>query len=95
MGERDAYIEKMKAKIDEWSADIDKFEAKARGAKADVKIKYEEQLAAMRGEREKARAKLRELQDASEDAWERLRQGAESAWTSMAKAFKDAAERFR
>jgi hypothetical protein len=95
MSKRDAYIEKMKARIDEWNADIDKLEAKAREARADMKIEYQEQLSAMRLEREKARGKLHELQEATEDAWEGLREGMESAWESMAKAFKDAADRFK
>jgi len=41
--DRDAYIEKMKAKIDEWNAEISKQEAKARAAQADMKLKYEDQ----------------------------------------------------
>ena len=60
-----------------------------------MKIRYQEQLSAMRLEREKARGKLHELQEATEDAWEGLREGMESAWESMAKAFKDAADRFK
>jgi chromosome segregation ATPase len=95
MSKREAYVQKMKARIDEWSADIERLEARARGAEADMKIKYQEQLAAMRQQREQAREKMRELEDASEDAWERLREGMESAWERMSKAFKDAADRFR
>lgn len=95
MSNRDAYVEKMKAKIDEWNADIEKMEAKARGAEADAKIKYSEQLTAMRQHRDEARARMRELQVASEDAWERIRDGMESAWASMSKGFRDAADRFK
>lgn len=95
MSKRDAYVQKMKARIDEWGADIEKLEAKARGAEADMKIKYQEQLTAMRQQREKAREKMRELEDASEDAWERLREGMESGWESMSKAFRDAMDRFK
>jgi predicted nucleic acid-binding Zn-ribbon protein len=95
MSSREAYAQKMKAKIDEWNADIEKFEARTRQAEAGMKVKYEEQLAAMRQQREHAREKMRELEAASEDAWESLRHGMESAWDSMSKAFRDAADRFK
>mgnify|MGYP000314631334 CR=1 FL=1 len=95
MSNRDAYIEKMKARIDEWNADIAKLEARARQAEADMKIKYEEQLETMRQQREHAREKMHEIQHASEEAWESLRHGMESAWDSMTKAFRDAADRFK
>ena len=35
--DRDAFIEKTKAKIDEWNAEIAKQEAQMRGAQADMK----------------------------------------------------------
>lgn len=95
MSTRDAFVEKMKARIDEWNADIQKLEAKAKGAEADMKLKYEEQLAAMRQQRERARERLQEVQEASEDAWQRLREGTEAAWENLSKAFRDAADRFR
>jgi SMC interacting uncharacterized protein involved in chromosome segregation len=38
MTDRSAYIDKMKAKVDEWTADIEKMQAKAKGAEADLRI---------------------------------------------------------
>ncbi|MCG5513559.1 hypothetical protein [Ectothiorhodospira shaposhnikovii] len=95
MSQREAHIEKLKARLDEWNAEIHKLEAKAQAAQADMKIQYEEQLSAMREQRDKARERMHELQDASEDAWEHMREGMESAWEHMSKAFKDAMNRFR
>lgn len=95
MSNRQAYVEKIKAKIDEWSAEIDKIEAKARGAEADQKIKYEQQLSEMRMQREKARDKMHEISASSEDAWETLKDGMESAWGNVSKAFRDAANKFK
>ena len=37
---RDAYVQKLKAKMDEWNAEIDKLAAKADQADAETKIKY-------------------------------------------------------
>ncbi len=95
MNERDAYVQKMKAKLDEWNADIDKLEAQTSKVQADAKLRYEKQLTELKSNRDAAAQKLRELQDASVDAWEAMRRGTEAAWADMAKAFREAAERFK
>jgi hypothetical protein len=48
MSNRDAYVRKLKAKLDEWNAEIDKLQAKAELAEAEAKIEYEKQLADLR-----------------------------------------------
>lgn len=95
MTNRDAYVQKMKAKADEWNADLAKLEAKAKVASADAKIKYHDQIQTLRKQREEAQEKLRELQSASEGAWESLRDGMDAAWGNVGKAFKDAIDRFK
>lgn len=95
MSERDAYVAKLKAKLDEWNAELAKYEAQARGAQAEAKLRYERQMAELKSSRDTAARKMRELQDASADAWESLREGTEAAWSNLSKAFKDAAERFK
>ena len=37
---KEAYIQKLHAKIDEWNADIDTLKAKADQVEADAKIEY-------------------------------------------------------
>ena len=39
--------------------------------------------------------KLAELTDASEDAWDSVKEGVESAWGSLKSAFKDATAKFK
>jgi hypothetical protein len=95
MSERDAYVARMKAKLDEWKADIEKLEAKAAAAQADVKLRYGKQLTELRVKRDAAAGKLGELQRASAGAWESLRAGVDAAWNDMAKAVKEAVGRFK
>jgi len=95
MSDREQYVEKMKARIDQWNADLAKLEARSREAEADMRVKYDQQIQELREERERAEERLKELQRASEDSWKRLRDGMESAWDEMAKAFREASDRFR
>ena len=69
MSERKQFIEKAKARIDQWNAEIDKMKAKADEAEADAKINYQKQIDGMRVQRDEAEAKLKELREASDDAW--------------------------
>ena len=80
MSTRDAYVQKLKAQIDEWNADITKLEAKAGQASADLKIKYEQGVDALRAERDALDEKLKQIHAATDDAWEEARGGAEDLW---------------
>ena len=77
MTDRSAYIDKMKAKVDEWTADIEKMQAKAKGAQADARIEFDKQLAEMRKQRDEAQVKIKEAHEASDGAWDDMRKGFE------------------
>lgn len=95
MSDRDEYIRKTKARLEEWDAEIDKLSARAEAAQADAKVKYQEHLETLRKQRDANMERLRELQTASEGAWESVRKGMEESWERMNKAFKEASERFK
>lgn len=95
MSDREEYVKKMKAKIDEWDAEIDKVSAKTEQAQADAKLKYQAQLEELRKQRDRGLEQLQEMQAASADAWESMRKGMEESWNSMNKAFKEALDRFK
>ena len=91
---RDAYVQKMKAKIDEWNADIDKLTAKADQAEADAKIRYHQRLEELHAKRQVMEDKIADLQSAGESAWEELKQGVESSWQSWKESFTKAKTAF-
>lgn len=92
---RDAYVEKLKARIDGWNAQIGLWEAKAREAKADAKVSYESHLAELRQQRDTALGKLSAIQGAGEGAWEALKDGAENALKDLKEGIDKATARFR
>lgn len=94
MSTRDAYVAKIKAQIDQWNAEIEKYQAQARQAAADVKIEYEEQIADLKGRRDALEERLAALQQAGDEAWEELKDGAEKALMSLKEALARARSRF-
>lgn len=95
MADKDQYVEKAKARLDQWNADIDKLQAKAAEAQADARIEYEKQITQLRKQRDEAEAKLKEMSAAGEDAWRDMKTGFDKAWDDAASAFEKAMSRFR
>jgi chromosome segregation ATPase len=95
MTNKEAYLKKAHAKLDEWNADLDKINAKLSAADADARIKLNESIKALEAQRNEMKQKLDELERAGEDAWEDIRDGMESAWDRVALSIKDAMSRFK
>jgi outer membrane murein-binding lipoprotein Lpp len=92
---KEAYVEKLQAKMDEWNAEIKKLEAKARQAEADSKINYEKEVEELRAKRRDLEEKMSQVRESGEGAWKDLKTGIESAWQSLDTAIKSAASRFK
>jgi outer membrane murein-binding lipoprotein Lpp len=92
---KEAYVEKLQAKMDEWNAEIKKLEAKARQAEADSKINYEKEVEELRAKRRDLEEKMSQVRESGEGAWQDLKTGIESAWQSLDTAIKSAASRFK
>ncbi|MCB2180534.1 MAG: coiled coil domain-containing protein [Desulfobulbaceae bacterium] len=92
---RKAHEEKLDAQLKEWNAQIDLFKAKADTAKAEAKVGYYTKIEALQHKRDSAKAKLRELQAAGDEAWEDIKSGTEKAWEEVKTAFHDAASKFK
>lgn len=95
MTTRNEYVEQLKRNLDQWNSDLAKWEAKARGARTDMRIDYEMRLEALRKQREEATTKLKELQASGEGAWKELTAGTDAAWAAMREAFDKAASHFQ
>lgn len=94
MSVKDEYVEKLKAQLDEWSADIDVLEERGRKLDAELRVKADEQLTLLRAKRDEARIKLKEIQDSAGDAWQELRKGGDEAWASIRHALAEARKKF-
>jgi heme oxygenase len=87
---RDEYVQKLKAQIDQWNAQMAQWDK----ASEDVKNKYLQQLDEARVRRDEALAEMKRLQNASAEAWTQVLQGAETAFAAMQGAFEKARKGF-
>jgi hypothetical protein len=92
---RDAYVEKMKAKLDEWNADIAKLEAQAKQKEADARVSYQDQIETLKNRRNAAEEKLEKMRKGGSEAWSDLKEGLERAADSLSEALRSAQSRFR
>lgn len=94
MSMKDEYLNKLKKQLDEWSADIDVLEVRARQADAEFQASYEAHLAALKTRRDEARVRLALLKNSADGAWQELRKGSDEAWESIKHALAEARKKF-
>jgi len=92
---KEAYKQKMEAELELAQAKLAELKAQTKSYAADVSIKYAEQVDDLEKKAEFAKSKLKELGEASEDAWERFKGGVESAWNTLNVAVRDTAAKFK
>jgi uncharacterized coiled-coil DUF342 family protein len=91
---RDAYVQKLKARIDEWNADMDKLTARADQADAEAKIECNKKLKELRSKINDVEDKIAALQQAGEDSWEEIMVGLEKTWDAFKESFTKAKSQF-
>jgi F0F1-type ATP synthase epsilon subunit len=95
MENKQAYREKLEAQMREWSAKIDVLKAKADQAEAEAKIEYRNRIEDLRQKKEALKAKLSELQNASDAAWKDIKAGTEKAAADLKDALQSALAKFK
>lgn len=93
-GTREEYVERLKAKLDEWNAELAKLEAESDKARQQLSEQFKAQLEEARKRRDETQQYLTQLQKANEAAWQDMADGAEQAWQAFSEAFKRARSRF-
>jgi multidrug resistance efflux pump len=93
MSERQKYVDTIKAKIDEWSNNINDVEKQADKASADLNEEYKEQIVILKKQRNEALVKLKEVQNTTDSAWLEVKKGSEAAWGNISHAFGSAKDK--
>ena len=95
MKTKDEYIESLASELKEWSAQIDLLNAKTENAAADVKLRYAEELNALRAKQQAAADKMKELEEASGDAWETVKETADKVWNDLRAGLASTVSKFK
>jgi hypothetical protein len=95
MKTKDEYIESLASELKEWSAQIDLLVAKSENAADDVKIKYAEELDALRAKQHAAVEKMKELEEASGDAWGTAKEAADKVWDDLKTGLASTVSKFK
>ncbi|MDX2423050.1 MAG: coiled coil domain-containing protein [Amphritea sp.] len=95
MSNKELYKQKMQAKLDEWEADVDVLKAKASQASSNAQLEWNQEINLLKGKIEHGKAKLAKVSNASEDSWESIKKGVDSAWDALSVAVRDAKAKFK
>ncbi len=86
---RKIYESNLEAQLAQWKAEIDVLKAKAKRAKVDAMIQYDQSIDSLQGKHDEAAKRLRSLKAASDDAWEGMKASTEKVWTEFKALFQD------
>ena len=95
MSTKEAYKQKIEAELELAQAKLAEFKAKAKISTADARIKHAKLVDEIDQKVGATKAKLKQLGEASEEAWEQLKGGVESAWGALNVAIRNAAAKFK
>jgi len=88
MSSRKEYEEKVKAKLAELEAEIDRLRDQVKNAEAELLPEHHSRIENLHALKEKAMEKFSELVEASDESWEHLQQGMEHYWESLGNELK-------
>ncbi|MBU0653590.1 MAG: hypothetical protein KJ914_00490 [Gammaproteobacteria bacterium] len=95
MNTKEDYQQKIEAELGLAQAKLAEFQARAKVASADTRMSYNEHMRDMEQKFDATRTKLKEFGEASDGAWENLKDGVETAWNSLSTSVQNAAAKFK
>jgi len=95
VGDKEQYQQELHAQLDAWTKDLAKLKSISAKASADARAAMQQHIVALESRVEDGRKKLSELAGASDETWATVREGVETAWSALKKAFGDAAHKIK
>lgn len=89
MNDKELYLQKVQAEINEWKAQIELFRAKTASATAGAKISMNQNIKAFEEKVEEGKAKLLELSKSTESTFESMKKTFETKWEIVKTAIVD------
>lgn len=82
VNEKDLYKRKIQSQVDIWKAELSKYQAMLAGSAVDMQLKIKQEIKNLEGKIEEGEAKLKQLAETSDDAWESIKASVKSTWDS-------------
>ncbi|ACF46444.1 conserved hypothetical protein [Prosthecochloris aestuarii DSM 271] len=95
MSLKEAYKQKAEAELELAHARLVEFKAKAKSFTADTRLKYVKHVDELEHGIKAAKVKLKDLGDAGEDTWEKVKDGMDNALGSLRQAVRNTADKFK
>ncbi len=92
---RNAFLKRVESKLRDLDDEIDGLAAKAEKAGHDARIRYDEEIAALRMKREAVDGKIQRVREAGGASWGALKGGVLDATDDLKRAIGNAVERLR
>lgn len=95
MSTKKAYKQKIEGELELALAKLTELKARAKISSADFRIRYNKRFEELDLQVAATKDKLKELEEAGEDAWENLKGDVEKAWGSLSAAVLETAAKFK
>ncbi|MBE0411658.1 MAG: hypothetical protein IBX69_18175, partial [Anaerolineales bacterium] len=95
INEREEFKQKLSMQLEEWKTEVNALKIKAADVEGEAKGEIDQQVHELEVKIEEAEAKLAELAEVGEDAWDSVKKRVESSWDALRTAFNDAAAKIK
>ncbi|MDA8060181.1 MAG: hypothetical protein M0Z37_07530 [Nitrospiraceae bacterium] len=95
MDSKEAYKQKLNAQMKEWGAQINLLNAKIENKGADMRIKYAKELDAVKAKQEEVLQKIKELDEATGENWEKVKNTADQILDDLKTGLNNALSRLK
>ena len=89
------FQQKLETQLKEWDEKLSELKSKLQTTTSDLHSEYSKQLEVLMSKRATVQAKILELSQRTEEAWEDLKGGTEKAWDDMREALERIASRYK
>ncbi|MBB5349058.1 hypothetical protein JWG42_10345 [Desulfoprunum benzoelyticum] len=95
MSEKDEYTEKFVAELDVVQARLDELKNQRKKLAADEQIRHARQVEDLQRMADATKAKLKEMAEADDDAWNLLKDGVENIWGDLQSTLENTVTTFK
>jgi len=95
METKEAYRDKLEAQLEEWRTKIAQLKAQADKKEAETKIEYSKEIEELNRKKEAVQNKLKDLTNASGEAWGDIKSGFENAVEDLKASLEKAISKYK